>query len=296
MVGDVRIRPYVDEEGGLMVKRKLYYLTIDQNQKRTPGMKFFLGIGSLILILSSLNIVYSQQPAPPIGISEKLGQFIPMDVELYDESGNLVQLKTVINKPTLVAFVYYRCPGICTPLLNEIATVVEKMDLEIGKEYQILTISFDFTERPEMASDKKDNYLSGIKKAVDPNGWRFFTGDSVNVHRLTDAMGFYYQPSGKDWIHPTGLIAVSPEGKITRYLYGIHQLPLDVKLAVLEASQGHTTPTISKILNMCYSYDPEGKHYVFNFVHIGGMVIVGLVALFVMVFIVLPKKKNERKS
>jgi protein SCO1 len=278
-----------------MIKRKYCNSTTNQNQKRISGTKFSLSIVLLILILFSFHLVYSQQPTPSIGISEKLGQFIPLDVELYDESGNLVQLKSVINKPTLVAFVYYRCPGICTPLLNEIATVVEKMDLEIGKEYQILTVSFDFTERPEMASDKKDNYLSGIKKAVNPNGWRFFTGDSVNVHRLTDAVGFYYQRSGKDWIHPTGLIAVSPEGKITRYLYGIHQLPLDVKLAVLEASQGHTTPTISKILNMCYTYDPEGKHYVFNFVHIGGVVIVGLVALFVVVFIVMPKKKKERK-
>jgi len=279
----------------LKVKRKFQYSATEQNQQRRSGVKPPTSLVLLVLILSFINTVYTQQTAPPIGISEKLGQFIPLDIELYDESGNLIQLKSIINKPTLVAFVYYRCTGICTPLLNDVAKVVEKMDLEIGKDYQILTVSFDYTERPEMASDKKDNYLSGIKKAVNPNGWRFFTGDSVNVHRFTDAMGFYYQQSGKEWIHPTALIAVSPEGKITRYLYGIHQLPLDVKLAVMEASQGHTSPTISKILNMCYTYDPEGKHYVFNFVHVGGVVIVGLVALFVVVFIVIPKKKKERK-
>ena len=168
------------------------------------------------------------------------------------------------------------------------------MDLELGKDYQILTISFDFTERPETAADKRDNYLSEIKKTVNPEGWRFLTGDSANIYRLTDSMGFYFQRSGKDWIHPTGLIAVSPEGKITRYLYGIHQLPLDVKLAVMEASQGHTAPTISKILNMCYTYDPDGKHYVFNFVQVSGVIVVGFVALFVVVFIVIPKKKKER--
>jgi protein SCO1/2 len=295
MVGDVRIRSYTDEKGALKVKRKFRYSTTEQNQQRKSRVKLSPNLILLVFILSCMNTVHTQQTAPPIGISEKLGQFIPLDVELYDESGNLVQLKSIINKPTLVAFVYYRCTGICTPLLNDIAKVVEKMDLEIGKDYQILTVSFDYTERPEMASDKKDNYLSGIKKTVNPNGWRFFTGDSANVHRFTDAMGFYYQQSGKEWIHPTALIAVSPEGKITRYLYGIHQLPLDVKLAVMEASQGHATPTISKILNMCYTYDPEGKHYVFNFVHVGGVVIVGLVALFVVVFIVLPKKKKERK-
>jgi protein SCO1/2 len=108
-------------------------------------------------------------------------------------------------------------------------------------------------------------------------------------------MGFYYERSGADWIHPTAIIAVSADGKITRYLYGIHQLPLDVKLAVMEASQGQTGPTIAKVLNMCYTYDPEGQHYTLNVVHIGGMVIVGLVGLFVVVFIVVPKKK-ERQS
>ena len=295
MVGNVQVRSRIKEKGESIVKRKFQYFTTDQYQQRRFGVKSTPSLVLLILILLFINTVYTQQTAQPIGISEKLGQFIPLDVELYDESGNLVQLKSIINKPTLVAFVYYRCTGICTPLLNDIAKVVEKMDLEIGKDYQILTVSFDYTERPEMASDKKDNYLSGIKKAVNPNGWRFFTGDSVNVHRFTDAMGFYYQQSGKEWIHPTALIAVSPEGKITRYLYGIHQLPLDVKLAVMEASQGHSAPTISKVLNMCYTYDPEGKHYVFNFVHVGGVIIVGLVALFVVVFIVIPKKKKERK-
>jgi protein SCO1 len=277
------------------MKKEFQYSTTDINQQKRSGAILPFSVILFILILSFINTVYPQQTAQPIGISEKLGQFIPLDVELYDESGNLVQLKSIINKPTLVAFVYYRCTGICTPLLNDVAKVVEKMDLEIGRDYQILTVSFDYTERPEMASDKKDNYLSGIKKAVDPNGWRFFTGDSVNIHRFTDAMGFYYQQSGKEWIHPTALIAVSPEAKITRYLYGIHQLPLDVKLAVMEASQGHSVPTISKVLNMCYTYDPEGKRYVFNFVHVGGVVIVGLVGLFVVVFIVLPKKKKERQ-
>jgi protein SCO1/2 len=295
MVGNVQVRSHIDEKGELTVKRKLQGFTTNQNQQRMSGARPTPGLILLVLIFSFISTVYPRQTTQPIGITEKLGQFIPLDVELYDESGNLIQLKSIINKPTLITPVYYECTGICTPLLNEVAKVIDKMDLVMGKDYQILTISFDFTERPETASEKRDNYLSEIKKSVDPSGWRFFTGDSVNVHRFTDAMGFYYQQSGKEWIHPTALIAVSPEGKITRYLYGIHQLPLDVKLAVMEASQGHSAPTISKVLNMCYTYDPEGKHYVFNFVHVGGVVIVGLVALFVVVFIVIPKKKKERQ-
>jgi protein SCO1 len=235
-----------------------------------------------------------QEVKPPIGIVEKLGQNVPMDVELYDESGHLVQLQSIINKPTIITFVYYKCPGICSPLLTEVSKIVDKLDLELGKDYQILTLSFDHNERPELAQEKKDNYLTEIKKTVNPNGWRFLTGDSVNIHKFTDAAGFYFAKNGKDWIHAATLIAVSPEGKVTRYLYGIHQLPLDVKLAIMEASVGRSSPTISKVLNFCYAYDPEGKHYTFNVVRISGVVIVGLVAVFMFVFVVRPKKKIER--
>jgi protein SCO1/2 len=251
----------------------------------------------VLLFTLSLFVIFKavgQEVKPPIGIVEKLGQSIPMDIELYDESGNLVQLKSIINKPTIITFVYYECPGICSPLLTEITKIVDKMDLELGKDYQILTLSFDHTERPELAHEKKDNYLTEIKKTVDPNGWRFFTGDSLNIHRFTDAAGFYFQRSGRDWIHAATLIAISPQGKVTRYLYGIHQLPLDVKLAVIEASEGKTGTTISKVLNFCYAYDPEGKHYTFNIVRISGLVIVGSIAVFMFVFIVKPKRKSER--
>jgi protein SCO1 len=168
------------------------------------------------------------------------------------------------------------------------------MNLDLGKDYQILTLSFDDSEKPGLSSDKRDNYHALIKKSVDPNGWHFYTGDSTNISRFTDAAGFYFDRIGNEWIHAAALIAISPQGKVTRYLYGIHQLPLDVKLAVMEAWQGHTSPTIAKVLNFCYAYDPEGKHYTFNFVRISGVVIIGLVGLFVLVFIARPKKKAER--
>jgi protein SCO1/2 len=174
--------------------------------------------------------------------------------------------------------------------------IVEKMDLEIGKDYQIFTLSFDHTEKPELAAEKKENYLREIKKTVNPKGWRFFTGDSINIHRLTDAAGFYYQRSGRDWIHAASLIVLSPQGKITRYLYGIQHLPFDVKMAVIEASEGHATPTIAKVLKFCYSYDPEGRKYTFNFIHVSGILIVGLVGIFIGVFVIRPKRKNSERQ
>jgi protein SCO1/2 len=253
-------------------------------------MKKIILAAALMLTFFPRHIHAQEQQ--PVGIVEKLGQTVPLDAEFYDENGNLVQLKSVITKPAIVMFVYYRCPGICNPLMTEVAKIVQKMDLELGKDYQIVTISFDPEEKPELAADKKDNYLSLIKRKVDPNGWRFFTGDSVNIHRMTDAAGFFYKKENGTWVHAGVLIAVSPNGKIARYLYGIQHLPLDVKLALMEAAEGRTGPTIAKILSFCYAYDPEGQRYALDIVRICGVVFLGLVGVFIMVFLVKPGKKK----
>jgi protein SCO1 len=234
--------------------------------------------------------------SPEIGIVEKLGETIPLDVELYDESGNVVRLQNVINKPTIVTFVYFRCPGICSPLLTELSKMVEKLDLELGKDYQILTLSFDSGEKPELAADKKENYLSSIPKALNPDGWHFFTGDSANIRRFTDAAGFHFKRDGKDWIHAAGLIFLSPNGKITRYINGIQYLPFDIKMAVIEASNGKVRPTIAQILRFCYSYDPDSRSYALNVTRISLAVIIFLAAVFAAVFLVRPRQKNVEKG
>jgi protein SCO1/2 len=233
---------------------------------------------------------YTSQAHPETGIVEKLGSYLPMDAELYDESGNLVTLGSVLNKPTIITFVYYECPGICTPLLMDVSKVVDNMSLVPGEDYRILTISFDDRETPEMAASKKENFLSQLKRTIDPSGWRFFTGDSANIYRLTGAAGFYFKRDREMWIHPTTLIAVSPKGKITRYLYGVNQLPMDVKLAIMEASAGTTGPTIAKVLNFCFAYDPVGKHYVFNIVRVSVLIILLLTGLFVYFFLIRARK------
>ena len=245
----------------------------------------------LIIYTFGISWTSAQQPPPKVGIQEKLGQTLPMDVELYDEGGQLVQLKSLMNKPTIFTFVYYRCPGICSPLLNELTKIVDKMDLELGKDYQILTLSFDHREKPEIAAEKKVNYLDLIRKRTDPKGWRFMTADSVNIQRLTDAAGFYFMRSGNDYVHAGALIIVSPEGKITRYINGIRYLPFEVKMAVYEASAGKIGPTIANLLTICYSYDPESHTYTLNIVRISGIVILLLVGIFVVVFLLRPKKK-----
>lgn len=232
-----------------------------------------------------------QSPPQPIGIVEKLGSTISMDERFTDEQGHLVPLSSVIDKPTIVTFVYFKCAGICSPLLTEMTKIVGKMDLELGKDYQILTLSFDPSEKFDLAAEKRDNYLAEIKKGVNPAGWRFFTGDSVAIAKFTSESGFYFSRSGREWLHAGALIVLSPKGKVTRYLYGTQYLPFDVKMAVMEASEGRTGPTIAKVLAFCYSYDPEGRTYAFNVTRIGGLVIVGLVGAFVLLFIIRPRRK-----
>jgi protein SCO1/2 len=255
-------------------------------------MKTYRWFFCALLALGFCTPLRAEEQAPPkVGIQEKLGQTIPMNEEFYDENGQLVSLKSLINKPTILTFVYFRCPGICTPLLNELTRIVDKTDLQLGKDYQIISLSFDHRETPEMAAGKKDNYLHSIRKQVDPNGWRFLTGDSLSIRQLTDGAGFYFMRNGNDFVHAGALIVVSPEGKITRYINGIQFLPFDVKMAVYEASTGKVGPTIAKLLNFCFSYNPEGRTYTLNFVRISGVVIVGFVGVFVVVFIIRPRKK-----
>lgn len=255
--------------------------------------KFFIVVS--ILLSPVINSV-STQTKQPVGIVEKLGTTIPLDEEFYDENGNLVTLKNVISRPTILTFVYYRCPGICSPLLTELKDVINKMDLSLGKDYQVVTISFDPDEKPELAKEKRENYVKQLNGNIDASGWRFFSGDSINIHRLTDAAGFYFERTGRDWIHAGGLIIVSPQGKITRYLYGIEHLPFDVKMALVEAAEGKPMPTIAKVLKFCYSYDPDGRKYTFNFLRISAVAIILLVATFVIVFIVRPRKKIVEKK
>jgi protein SCO1/2 len=252
-------------------------------------------ISTAVLLMLWVCITHAQQSPPPVGIVEKLGAHVPLDVELYDEGGNIITLQSLMTKPTIFTFVYYRCPGICSPLLTEVSKVIQKMDLLPGRDYQVVTLSFDHTEKPELAAEKKQSYLHEMNQSIDPNGWRFLTGDSANIFRLTSGAGFYFQRSGKDWIHAATLIAVSPDGKVTRYLYGIDHLPFDVKMAVLEASEGRPSPTIAKVLRFCYAYDPEGRTYALNFTRIGAIVVLGLVAIFVGVFVIRPKRRTPER-
>ncbi len=229
-----------------------------------------------------------------VGVVEHLNDTVPLDAYLFDINGDTVYLEELYDKPTLINFVYYRCPGICSPLMDGLAEVIDKSDLVIGEDYQVLTISFDPRESSALAQRKKNNYLNLMEKSEQAEkGWTFYTADSVNVKRLTDATGFKYKPTGNDFIHSATVIVTSPSGKITRYMNGIYFLPFDLKMSVIDASEGKTGTTVNKVLQYCYSYDPEGQEYVLNITKVAGTLII-FVGLIVFLVLVLTKRKKTQ--
>jgi protein SCO1/2 len=228
-----------------------------------------------------------------VGIIEKLDQYIPMDAMLVDEQGDTVVIGDLIDKPTILNFVYYRCPGICSPLMDGLAKVMDQTDLELGKDYQALTISFDYREGTDLAIHKKNNYLNLMeKKEQAKKGWLFFTTDSVNIARLTEATGFRFKPTGNDFIHAAALIIVDPEGKITRYMNGIYFLPFEMKMSIIDAASGKSGPTINRVLQYCYAYDPEGQKYVLNITKVSATLIIFIAVVMFLVLVFFRKRKT----
>lgn len=229
-----------------------------------------------------------------VGVDEHLGQKIPLDLAFVNEKGDTVLLKDVIKKPTVLSLVYFRCPGICSPLLDGIVEVTSKVQqFEPGKDFQLLTISFDPTDTPALARQKKKNYMAQFPKPIPDSAWVWLTGSEENIKKLTDAVGFRYVRDGRDFRHPGLLTILAKDGKITRYLYGITFLPFDIQMSIVEASNGKVGPTLTRVLAFCYSYDPEGKTYAFNFLKVMGYLTVVSLAFFVGILVILSKKKKK---
>ncbi|MGQ8337645.1 SCO family protein [Sunxiuqinia sp. A32] len=253
----------------------------------------------LFFILTQINLfgqktVFNRNSDDPeIGVVEHLDEFLPTDIYIVGEDSQKVVLTDLIDKPTILNFVYFRCPGICSPLMEGIAEVMDRSDLMPGEDYQVLTISFDPTEGLELATRKKTNYLNLVNnKDQIAKGWKFFVSDSASIVKATNAVGFKYKRTGNDFLHAASVIVVSPEGKITRYLNGIYFLPFEWKMAVVEASKGQSGPTINKILQFCYSYDPEGQTYVLNVTKVAGILILFVALVIFLILIFKPKRKQ----
>lgn len=258
-------------------------------------MKFLLS--NIIVGLMFASISFSNDKIE-IGVDEQLGKYIPLDVSFNDEDGNNVTLRELVTGPTVLALVYYNCPGICNPLMFELANVMNKSALEPGYDYNVVAISIDEFENPEKASAKKKEMLAGFDKEVSPESWRFLTGSLENIKKVTNEAGFYFKREGAELRHAGTLIFLDNEGKICRYLFpsytenhGYGILPFDFKMAIIETSESKVTPTVARFLRFCFSYDAEGQKYALNFTRIFGAAILLFVGIFFLIIKLKPKKE-----
>jgi protein SCO1 len=252
------------------------------------------------IILTAISIIsgYGQSSdfaEPEIGIIEHLDSIVPANIRIVNESGDTVFLRSLIDKPTVLNLVYFRCPGICTPLMDGLADMISKSDLTIGKDYQVLTVSFDPREGINLAKNKKNNYLKLVKKEGVAAGWKFFVSDSLNISNITHFFGFRYKRNGNDFIHAAAILVLSPQGKITRYHYGTFFQPFEFKMSVIEANKGLSQPTINRVLQYCFKYDAQGKKYVLNVTRVSATIIIFL-ALSLFLYLVLRPILSKQKA
>jgi len=261
-------------------------------------MKHFRFIFIFLIALAG-SALFAQTPVSlptvDIGFVEKQGQYAALDTRFINEQGDTVLLRDIVNKPTLLNLVYYRCPGTCSPLMWGVSKFIEEVDLKLGTDYQVITISFDPTEDIDLGIKKKANYVSSLKNKDLGNYWPFFVSDSANIAQLCESVGFHYKWINNEFVHPTGLIALAADGKITRYLRGIEFLPFDIKITMVEAANGKIGPSLNRLLAICYSYDDKGNEFVFNVTKVAGIVILFfMIVIFLILFV--SKKTNKIKE
>jgi protein SCO1 len=243
------------------------------------------------LIMNFAMAGNAQMKTPPnVGIDEKLGKQVALDVVLKDENGNDVTLGRLIDKPTILMFNYFRCPGICPVLINNTVDVINRMQIEPGEDFRLIAVSFDPIDTPDIAREKKANYLNQVRRPFAPDAWHFLTGTAENTKAVANSAGFQYSRQGDMYAHPGALILLTPKGIISRYLYGTSFVPADVEIAVKEAAGGQVIPTVSKMLSFCYTYDPAGRGYVLNVTRLAGAITLLLVVVFVIVVLMRRKK------
>jgi len=231
---------------------------------------------------------------------EKLGAEIPADLEFFDTDRKPVNFRQLLTKPTILNLVYITCPSICSPLMRELARVVDKVEMEPGKEFQVITLSFDprehWPEKAKMVKNAEQNIIKAIKRDMPAGSWRFYTGTWENIARLCATVGFQFaQNKDGEYDHPAATIFISSKGKVVRYLHGVELLPANVEMAINDTMLGRERSVMRKVQQLCFSYDPEGNTYVLQVNRIILAASLLLIALF-LVFLLRAKGKGKRAA
>lgn len=232
-----------------------------------------------------------------IGIDQRLNQQIPLDLVFRDENGQSVTLQTYFGKkPVILALIYYNCPQLCTLVLNGLVQSLNALSFTPGKEFDVLVVSFDPRETAQLATQKKKAYLDRYIKKGTEAGWHFLTGDENSIKTLTQTVGFryFYDPVKDIFAHASGVIVITPEGKTSRYFYGVEYSIRDLRLGLVEASENKIGSPVDQLLLLCYHYDPTTGKYgavIMNVVRLAGAITVIAIIAFILFTV-----RNERKK
>ena len=248
---------------------------------------------TLTIVLLALAIVAASARAQTslpavldgVGFDQRLDEQVPLELTFRDEANQPVSLGTYFDgRPVILVLAYYRCPMLCDQVLNGLTQAMLDMPFDAGKEYRVLTVSFDPREKPELAAAKRRNYLERYGRPGGEEGWHFLTGNEPEIARLAEAVGFRYKydPVHDQFNHASGIVVLTPAGKVSRYFYDVRFSPRDLRLGLVEASQGQIGSPIDQVLLYCFHYDPTLGKYgptILNLVRLGGvltMIAVGL--------------------
>jgi protein SCO1/2 len=226
-----------------------------------------------------------------VAFEQRLGEALPLDVALRDEAGKSVRLGDYFGRrPVVLSLVYYECPMLCTLTLNGLVSALGVVTLEPGREFELVTVSFDPRDTPEKAAARKQAYLSRYRKPGAAAAWHFLSAAPDAIARITDAVGFRYawDEETRQFAHPAGVLVATPDGRIARYLYGIEYAPKDLRLALVEASAGTVGRPVDRLLLFCYQYDPATGGYgvaIMRVVRLGGILTVLALAGFIAVML-----------
>ncbi len=231
-----------------------------------------------------------------IGIDQRLNEPVPLDLAFRDESGETVQLSRYFkDKPVIIALVYYQCPLLCNQILGGLGSALRTLSFDVGKEFEVVTVSFDPRETPQIASEKKARYIEYYNREGAGEGWHFLTGDQASIDRLCEAIGFNYtfDEETNQFAHSAGIMVVTPQGKLARYFYGIEYPPKDLKFGLMEASENRIGSPVDRLILYCYHYDPmTGKYGV---VVMRVMQVAGVVTVIAIIILLLALRRMSQR-
>jgi protein SCO1/2 len=222
-----------------------------------------------------------------VGIVEKLGDRIPSDVIFTNELGETVTMADFLasGKPLIITPIYYECPMLCNLIINGLTDGLKQLGWKVGDEFEIVTFSIDPDESYELAASKKAGYIRLLGNPDAAKGWHFLTADQENINKITDALGFNFKWSdqAQEFLHGSSIMFVSPNGIITRYLYGIEYTQLSLRNALFDAAEGRIGSVVDRVMLFCYTYDPDSRSYVANAINImkiGGVLTLSFLSIF----------------